>query len=188
MVTQMSRDVLADEAAVAARAMGTPELRGWRERLTVDLIEPGYAAEDDAAVAVIVAQSYRDEVDRELTRRVRAARMNQGITSPTDRQYGAMLELAAALKERVTVVDYLAVIGWELRRVGRDGKGREEYAGPCPLCGGRDRFRCWGHPESRYWCRGCGASGDVVQLLRQVDGLDFGGAVRELAVMVGVRT
>ena len=36
-----------------------------------------------------------------------------------------------------------------------------EYHGPCPACGGRDRFHVW--PEQRYggtyWCRGCGKAG-----------------------------
>jgi DNA primase len=55
-----------------------------------------------------------------------------------------------------------------------------EYAGPCPGCGGRDRFRVW--PEQdRYWCRRCGKQGDTIQYLRDFRGLTF----REAARLVG---
>jgi len=40
-----------------------------------------------------------------------------------------------------------------------------EYAGPCPFCGGEDRFRCWpDHPEGggQWWCRQCGRGGDLI--------------------------
>jgi len=54
-----------------------------------------------------------------------------------------------------------------------------EYAGACPFCGGRDRFRAW--PEQgRYWCRQCGAKGDAIDYLRRRDGLGFREAVRTL--------
>jgi DNA primase len=47
-----------------------------------------------------------------------------------------------------------------------------EYCGPCPFCGGNDRFRVW--PESgRYWCRGCNKQGDAIQYLRDKRGLSF---------------
>ncbi len=54
-----------------------------------------------------------------------------------------------------------------------------EYAGPCPFCGGRDRFRV--HPEyreGRYWCRGCGKSGDAISYLREFRGLSFADACK----------
>ncbi|AEB08419.1 primase-helicase zinc-binding domain-containing protein [Desulfobacca acetoxidans] len=52
-----------------------------------------------------------------------------------------------------------------------------EYAGACPWCGGNDRFRVW--PETgRYWCRGCGKKGDVIQYLRDKRGLSFPDACR----------
>lgn len=47
-----------------------------------------------------------------------------------------------------------------------------EYAGPCPWCGGRDRFRVW-PKTSRYWCRGCGKAGDTIQYLRDARGMTF---------------
>lgn len=37
-----------------------------------------------------------------------------------------------------------------------------EYAGPCPFCGGKDRFRAWPEAEyPHYWCRHCGARGPL---------------------------
>jgi len=51
--------------------------------------------------------------------------------------------------------------GIELKRVSRD-----EYAGPCPWCGGTDRFHVW--EKGNYWCRPgpghCGAKGWVSDL------------------------
>jgi DNA primase len=50
-----------------------------------------------------------------------------------------------------------------------------EYASPCPGCGGIDRFRSW--PErgagGRWWCRGCGKKGDLIQYLRDIRGLSY---------------
>jgi DNA primase len=49
-----------------------------------------------------------------------------------------------------------------------------EYAGPCPWCGGRDRFRVWPHAEKPgYWCRKCGRKGDAIQYLRDRYGLSY---------------
>lgn len=50
-----------------------------------------------------------------------------------------------------------------------------EYAGPCPWCGGRDRFRVW--PDEgetgRWWCRRCLRSGDGIAYVRLVRGLSY---------------
>jgi DNA primase len=70
----------------------------------------------------------------------------------------------------------------DLRRAGATAGG--EYAGPCPWCGGRDRFRVWPeHPSghARWWCRQCDRRGDTIDLLRERDGLGF----REAAAAVG---
>jgi len=62
-----------------------------------------------------------------------------------------------------------------LRKVSTTTGG--EYCGPCPDCGGEDRFRVW--PETgRYWCRGCGRKGDSIQFLRDFHGLSFRDACR----------
>jgi phage/plasmid primase-like uncharacterized protein len=60
----------------------------------------------------------------------------------------------------------------ELARRGVKLKGRNERAGPCPRCGGIDRFaintikQCW-------VCRGCNKGGDVIELVRHLDSCDF---------------
>src|SRR5215813_3575780 len=66
-----------------------------------------------------------------------------------------------------------------LRRVANTNDG--EYAGPCPGCGGKDRFRVWPR-EGRYWCRGCGRRGDTIQYLRHFHGLSFAEAKRVLGL------
>jgi hypothetical protein len=73
-------------------------------------------------------------------------------------------------------VDLLGLIERDtrLRRVARTHGG--EYAGPCPFCGGEDRFRVWPeHPDGRgeWWCRRCERSGDAVDYVRARHNLDF---------------
>ncbi len=50
-----------------------------------------------------------------------------------------------------------------------------EYQGPCPICGGKDRFHAW--PEEgdggKWWCRGCEKGGDCIQYLRDVRKLGY---------------
>ena len=49
----------------------------------------------------------------------------------------------------------------ELRKASTTKGG--EWHGPCPGCGGDDRFHVW--PEQKdggtYWCRGCNKAGDI---------------------------
>ncbi len=54
-------------------------------------------------------------------------------------------------------------------------KGHGEYAGPCPFCGGNDRFLTWPNDgkTGRFWCRQCHRSGDGLELLRELQGLSF---------------
>jgi hypothetical protein len=61
----------------------------------------------------------------------------------------------------------------DLRRVSH-----KECHGPCPFCGGTDRFIAW---ENGYgWCRQCHWKGDSIQLLRDRDHLTFQEALRQL--------
>jgi putative DNA primase/helicase len=57
--------------------------------------------------------------------------------------------------------------------------------GPCPGCGGRDRFR-WDNKEGRgtFYCSNCGA-GDGFDLLKLVKGWDFKRAAEEVEAIVG---
>jgi hypothetical protein len=54
-----------------------------------------------------------------------------------------------------------------------------DYAGPCPTCGGTDRFGV--NIRKQVWnCRGCDKGGDVIALARHVEGLSFREAVERL--------
>lgn len=73
--------------------------------------------------------------------------------------------------------DLLAIASRDttLRKVAASGGG--EYAGPCPFCGGRDRFRV--QPGAGRWlCRQCtgGKWRDVIAYIAQRDNLDAGQA------------
>lgn len=75
----------------------------------------------------------------------------------------------------LTITDLYTARGLALKSKGRNSRGAE-FAGPCPLCGGRDRFLVW--PEQNdghgsFSCRQCGISGDVIEWLMRVDGMSF---------------
>jgi DNA primase len=64
-------------------------------------------------------------------------------------------------------------------------KTHNEYAGPCPFCGGKDRFIVWTQPEQRnprFWCRQCNKSGDAIDLLTKRDNLSFAEAIDRMGV------
>lgn len=61
----------------------------------------------------------------------------------------------------------------KLKRFGR------ELIGPCPACGGRDRFGV--NTQKGIWnCRGCARGGDVIDLVQHLDGTSFAVAVETL--------
>ena len=66
------------------------------------------------------------------------------------------------------VADQLVLQG--LRRAG------SELVGPCPACGGDDRFGI-NLRKGVFGCRKCGAKGGVIALVMLVQGLDFRGAL-----------
>lgn len=66
------------------------------------------------------------------------------------------------------IADRLGIAG--LRRTGA------ELVGPCPVCGGRDRFGI-NVQKAMFLCRVCNAKGDGVALVRHVLGVDFKGAL-----------
>jgi Protein of unknown function (DUF3631)/CHC2 zinc finger len=64
--------------------------------------------------------------------------------------------------------------GVKLRRAGA------EQVGACPKCGGDDRFAI-NTKKQVFNCRGCGAKGDVIELVQVLDGVDFNTACTVLA-------
>ena len=68
----------------------------------------------------------------------------------------------------------------EAARRGIRLKGRVDRAGPCPRCGGHDRFSI--NLKKQVWnCRGCQRGGDVIELVQFLDDVDFRQAVALLA-------
>ena len=63
-------------------------------------------------------------------------------------------------------------------------KGPHEFAGPCPLCGGEDRFIVWpDRPRGAYLCRGCDPQGgDGIQFLRKYMGMSYAEACAALGI------
>jgi phage/plasmid primase-like uncharacterized protein len=65
------------------------------------------------------------------------------------------------------------------RGIRLNGAGKNERCGPCPQCGGEDRFSI-NVRKQVFHCRGCGASGDSIALVQLIDGTDFVHAVETL--------
>lgn len=59
-------------------------------------------------------------------------------------------------------------------------KGPNEFASPCPACGGNDRFIIK-TDTGRYWCRQCEIKGDAIEYLMRFRGMSF----RQAAEFVG---
>ena len=72
-----------------------------------------------------------------------------------------------------------------LTALGIDERALSGKHGPCPMCGGKDRFR-FDDREGRgtYFCSGCGA-GDGVQLAMGITGLSFRDVAREVERIAG---
>jgi len=66
----------------------------------------------------------------------------------------------------MTIAELMQSDGFCPKKVASTSGG--EYESPCPFCGGTDRFRVWPSQGEfgKYWCRGCGRSGDAIQYLR----------------------
>ena len=68
----------------------------------------------------------------------------------------------------------------EIERRGIKLSGAVDRCGPCPNCGGTDRFSI--NTKKEIWnCRGCNVGGDVIALVQHLDGVDFIGACKTLA-------
>jgi len=73
----------------------------------------------------------------------------------------------------MNLLDHITANGRQYKRVSGNNGG--EYHGPCPKCGGNDRFHIW--PEQgdhgTFWCRGCGQAGDAIEYLMKIEGMTF---------------
>jgi putative DNA primase/helicase len=68
----------------------------------------------------------------------------------------------------------------EISRRGITLSGRVERVGPCPMCGGVDRFGI-NTKKQIFNCRGCNVGGDVIALVQHLDRVSFRDAVEILA-------
>ena len=67
----------------------------------------------------------------------------------------------------------------EIERRGIRLTGKNDRSGPCPKCGGTDRFAI--NVKKCAWnCRGCGVGGNVIKLVEYLDDVDFIGACTTL--------
>ena len=79
--------------------------------------------------------------------------------------------------------DLLALIERDTSLKKVAGTNGGEWAGSCPFCGGRDRFRVWPNADKPHcWCRVCGFHGDAVSYLMRRDNLNFGEAATLLSI------
>jgi hypothetical protein len=77
-----------------------------------------------------------------------------------------MIADLVARTRSVPILSELARRGVKLRRSGA------EWIGPCPRCGGRDRFSV-NPAKAIFHCRRSGAGGDVIDLVQYLDEVDF---------------
>jgi hypothetical protein len=73
----------------------------------------------------------------------------------------------------VSVLETAEKFGAQLKRSGR------EYVGPCPVCGGHDRFSIQTE-KNVFNCRGCPAGGGVIDFVILATGCSFVDAIKAL--------
>src|SRR6516225_2733830 len=73
-----------------------------------------------------------------------------------------------------------------LSYLGVESRFLRNKHGPCPMCGGKDRFR-WDNKEGRgtWFCSHCGA-GDGAELAMRVKGFGFKELVERIGPIVGM--
>lgn len=160
-----ARNLPADELAAIADALRA-ELAHWRGLPDLD--------DESRAVALHLAGERLAACEAELARREALARAGACRSPNGDAEFATWRALAAEVRRRTDVRELLAVeLSWRPAR-----QSDREAAGPCPLCGGRDRCVAW---ADRAWCRRCGWSADAIAVARLARRCGFRDAVRALA-------
>jgi putative DNA primase/helicase len=73
-----------------------------------------------------------------------------------------------------------------LNQLGVDQSFLKNSHGPCPICGGRDRFRFDDkNGKVSYFCSNCGA-GDGFNLLQKIHGWSFAEAAKRVEAVIGL--
>jgi hypothetical protein len=95
-----------------------------------------------------------------------------------------LYEKNIASSDALQAVSHIDILAFALSLGARVKRSGSEHVGPCPKCGGRDRFSV-NVRKQVFYCRGCAVGGDVIDLARCILGvsfheaLDFIGAERE---------
>ncbi len=166
------------EMVALARSMTVDALLAEHDVLAATVADPGEDWPGDTGR--YLAASRLTAVAEELARRERLQRLNRYAPRESTERYEAWRDVARVVRERVPMIDVLERAGWPTFPNGR------EYHGPCPACGGEDRFVVW--PETA-WCRQCHLSWDIVTAAESlIPGCErFRDAIRYLAEMAGER-
>lgn len=83
-------------------------------------------------------------------------------------------EAWANIAREKDILEMAGALGARLRKAGA-----AEMVGPCPICGGTDRFSI--NSKKRIFnCRGSGEGGDVIAMVQHVRGCDFIAACEEI--------
>lgn len=129
-------------------------------------------------------REHLDPLERELVRRTARADADQG-PNPRPGWIEDLVGLAAKLRRAGDIFYPLNLNGWQPVRVSSVG----EAAGPCPFCGGHDRFVVWpasSERDGRAWCRQCRWVGDIIALYRDLERVTFVRALEDIAGASGV--
>ncbi len=84
----------------------------------------------------------------------------------------------------------LDLIGTDVKLAKVSGAGGGEWHGPCPFCGGKDRFRVQlNHSGTDRWaCRRCEKNGDIYAYLKERRGMTFPEAKEYLGEVLPAQT
>jgi hypothetical protein len=88
----------------------------------------------------------------------------------TPRDHEERVERARAVR----IEDEIARRGIKLKK-----SAKSEREGPCPICGGKDRFSI-NTAKQVFNCRQCGKAGDIIDMVMALDGSAFNDAVETL--------
>lgn len=89
----------------------------------------------------------------------------------------------------MTILELIEGTGYAIRHKAACHGG--EYCGPCPFCqDGDDRFLVWPqrpnkngeYQGGRFFCRICGKCGDAITFLRELHGLSYRDACKQLSI------
>lgn len=89
-------------------------------------------------------------------------------------------EVIDRIKQGVQVLDYFS------RRCGAPRREGKTYKALCPFHGEKNPSFTIYPATNSWYCFGCGKGGDIIALVRELDGLTFVEAIEQLAPMAGV--